>query len=61
MLRLSCLALLLAGCLTHLAPRSRAHQAIDWQTEYEAARVRAMQLQRPILVVLAAGERDGLC
>ncbi len=56
------LPVLLAGCLTHMrAPRDARHTEIDWRDNYWAARSDAMASDRPILLVMIAGEREGLC
>jgi hypothetical protein len=55
------LLLSLTACITHLPPRTTAHQQIWWQPTFEAAAATAAATGKPILAVLAAGERDGLC
>lgn len=56
------LALLaLTACITHLPPRSTTHLQIHWAPSFEAAAARAAQTGKPLVAVLAAGERDGLC
>jgi hypothetical protein len=56
------LALLaVAACITHLPPRTTAHKQIAWQPTFAAAAEAAAASGKPLLAVLAAGERDGLC
>ena len=56
------LALLaLTACITHLPPRSTTHLQIHWEPSFEAPAARAAQTGKPLVVALAAGERDGLC
>jgi hypothetical protein len=53
--------LALTACITHLPPRSTTHLQIAWRPTFDdAARVSAAT-GKPLLAVLAAGERDGLC
>jgi hypothetical protein len=59
---LGVLALALAGCITHLPPPPNHPQMrIEWAPDFEHARARAQQEDKPIYAVLAAGELDGLC
>ncbi|MCC6337307.1 MAG: hypothetical protein IT380_25345 [Myxococcales bacterium] len=58
---LLCLPLLLAGCLTHVAPSSAGYLAVRWVDSLEDARVAAHSQDKPLLVILAAGPRDGRC
>jgi hypothetical protein len=53
--------LTIAACITHLPPRTTAHQRITWQPTFAAAARVAVADGKPMLAVLAAGERDGLC
>ena len=53
--------LALTACITHLPPRSTTHLQIHWEPTFAAAAARAAQTGQPLLAVLAAGERDGLC
>ena len=53
--------LALTACITHLPPRSTTHLQIHWEPTFEAAAARAAQTGKPLVAVLAAGERDGLC
>ncbi|MGZ3441491.1 MAG: hypothetical protein ACXVDD_18355 [Polyangia bacterium] len=53
--------LALAACITHLPPRSTTHLQIHWEPTFEAAAHAASATGKPLLAVLAAGERDGLC
>jgi hypothetical protein len=49
--------LALTACITHLPPRSTTH----WQPSIDDAARTAAATGRPLLAVMAAGERDGLC
>lgn len=53
--------LALCACITHLPPRSTTHLQIHWEPTFEAAAARAAATGKPLLAVMAAGERDGLC
>ena len=53
--------LALTACITHLPPRSTTHLSIHWQPTFAAAAARSAATGKPLLAVLAAGERDGLC
>jgi len=56
------LALLAAtACITHLPVRTTTHLQIHWEPTFEAAAARAAATGKPLVAVLAAGERDGLC
>lgn len=56
------LALLaLTACITHLPLRTTTHLQIHWQPSFEAAAQASAATGKPLLAVLAAGERDGLC
>lgn len=55
------LGLLLSGCLTHVGPVSAGYQSVRWVESLEDARVAARAQDRPLLVILAAGPRDGRC
>jgi hypothetical protein len=56
------LALLaVTACITHLPPRTTAHKQIAWQPTFDAAAQASAATGKPLLAVLAAGERDGLC
>ncbi|GMU61872.1 MAG: hypothetical protein AMXMBFR34_36350 [Myxococcaceae bacterium] len=55
------LSLVLAGCLTHVAPSSGGYLAVRWVDSLEDARVAARSQDKPLLVILAAGPRDGRC
>ena len=55
------LLLALSACITHLPVRTTAHQRIAWQPTFDAAAHEAARAGKPLLAVLAAGERDGLC
>jgi hypothetical protein len=56
--------LLAAGACTHTPPPARGDRGylrIGWMPSWNAARAEAARLDRPLLVVLAAGQLDGLC
>jgi hypothetical protein len=55
----ACLAL--AGCLTHVAPRSDEHLHVRWVDGFETARGIAAETGRPILLVMVAGELREHC
>jgi hypothetical protein len=61
MARLLAVAMLLSGCITHLAVRTREHLRIAWARDWDDAATRARQEHKPILMVLVAGQIDGLC
>jgi hypothetical protein len=61
MARLLALALTLSGCITHLAVRTRDHLRIAWARDWDDAAARAQREHKPILMVLVAGEINGLC
>ena len=58
---LALVAVVASGCITHLPPRTTTHLQIRWQPGYEAARAEAMRVQKPLLVLLIAGEIAGPC
>jgi hypothetical protein len=60
-LRLAFVALLLAGCITHLPPRTREHLTISWARGFDDACRRAASERKPILAILVAGQIDGPC
>jgi hypothetical protein len=51
----------LSGCLTHIAPTATAYRALPWAASFEEAQQLARAQHKPLLVVLAAGPRDGRC
>ena len=53
--------LALTACITHLPPRSTTHLQIHWQPSFADAAQLSAATGKPLLAVLAAGERDGLC
>ena len=53
--------LLVAGCITHLPPRSTTHLQIAWRPSFDAAARDAARAHKPLLAVLVAGEIDGPC
>ncbi len=53
--------LALTACITHLPPRSTTHLKIHWEPTFDAAARVAAATGKPLLAVMAAGERDGLC
>ena len=55
------LALTLSGCITHLGVRTREHLRIGWANGWDDAAARAQREQKPILMILVAGQIDGLC
>jgi hypothetical protein len=55
------ISLTLFGCITHLAVRTRDHLRIAWARDWEDAAARARRENKPILMVLVAGEINGLC
>ena len=60
--RCALLLALASGCLTHLPPpRHSHHDEVAWRPSVAAALEEAGRTGKPLLVVLAAGERDGLC
>jgi hypothetical protein len=61
MARLLAVALLLGGCITHLAVRTREHLRIAWARDWDDATARAGAQHKPILMILVAGQIDGLC
>ena len=61
MARLLAFAMLLSGCITHLAVRTREHLRIAWARDWDDAAMRARAQGKPILMVLVAGQIDGLC
>jgi hypothetical protein len=60
-MRLALASLLLAGCITHLPVRTREHLQIPWAASFDAAQARAAAEHKPLLVLMIAGEIDGLC
>ena len=53
------LPLVASGCLAHVPMRTTEHLAIGWHADYEHALVEAARTHKPLMVVLAAGEKDG--
>lgn len=51
--------LLAAGCLSRVPMHTTEHLQIGWRQSYEAASAEAARVDRPMLVVLAAGDKDG--
>jgi hypothetical protein len=60
-MRTLALLLTLSGCITHLAVRTREHLRIAWARDWNDAAARAAREQKPILMILVAGQIDGLC
>jgi hypothetical protein len=56
---LACLALLIGGCLPHIPMHTTEHLSIGWRADYDRALVEAKATGRPILVVMASGEKNG--
>lgn len=54
-------ALLGSSCLTHVGPMTTAYRDVSWAPTLAAAQAEATARGRPLLVVLAAGPRDGRC
>lgn len=52
---------LASGCATHMMPRAHEHMKIGWRATYDEAQAEASRAQKPILVVMAAGDVDGPC
>ena len=50
-----------AGCITHLPPRTTTHLGIHWQPDYASAQRAAEAAHKPLLVLLVAGEIAGPC
>lgn len=51
----------LSGCLTHVGPYTQDYRGVPWESSFDAARAKAEAQHKPLLVVLAAGPRDGRC
>lgn len=52
------------GCVTHLAPNpmgKHRYETLDWIGPLEDAQALGQELDRPVLMILAAGSRTGLC
>jgi hypothetical protein len=60
-MRLALASLLLAGCITHLPVRTREHLSIPWARSFDDAARRAADERKPLLVLMIAGQIDGLC
>lgn len=61
-MRLALLALVTAltpACLPHIPMSTTEHLSIAWRESYERAADEAARTQRPLLVVLASGDKDG--
>jgi hypothetical protein len=58
---LPALGLVLSGCLTHVGPFTAHYRDLPWASSFAAARAEAQARGKPLLVVLAAGPRDGRC
>ena len=54
-------AMLTAGCITHLPVRTTDHLRIAWARDFSDATERAQREGKPILMLLVAGQIDGLC
>jgi len=53
-----------SGCVTHLAPNPFSAQRIEtltWVEPLDEASATGRALDRPVLLVLAAGDREGFC
>jgi hypothetical protein len=44
-----------------VAPFTADYRAVPWAPSFEAAQAEALAAHKPLLVVLAAGPRDGRC
>jgi hypothetical protein len=53
--------MMLAGCITHLPVRTTDHLRIAWARDFSDASQRAQREGKPILMLLVAGQIDGLC
>ena len=50
------------GCLTHLPPgKNNLYREVAWEPDLTAAKARAAQRERPILLCMAAGDLHDLC
>lgn len=58
---LPALLLALSGCVTHVAPFTQDYRGVPWAPSFDAAQAEAASQHKPLLVVLAAGPRDGRC
>jgi hypothetical protein len=57
---LACLIVVAAaGCLPHIPMHTTEHLTIGWRGDYLRAQAEAAQTGRPLLVVMASGEKDG--
>jgi hypothetical protein len=52
-------ALALAGCLPHIPMHTTEHLEIGWRANYARAAAEAAATARPLLVVMASGDKDG--
>src|SRR5438128_552815 len=52
--------LALSGCITHLGVRTREHLRIAWARDWDDAAARARRENKPILMILVAGQLAGL-
>ena len=55
------ITLMTAGCITHLPVRTTDHLRIAWARDFADASERAQREGKPILMLLVAGQIDGLC
>lgn len=56
--------LFVSGCLTHVPPNALAEKRyleVAWAPGFDTARERAMADDKPMLVMLVAGQLDGVC
>jgi hypothetical protein len=53
------LPLLGTACLAHVPLHTTEHLNISWRSSYQQAADEAARLDRPVLVVMIAGEKDG--
>lgn len=50
-----------SGCATHMLPRAHEHMKVRWAQSFDAAQAEAQRENKPLLVVMAAGDVDGPC
>ena len=60
-IRALAISITLTGCITHLPVRTTDHLRIAWARDWDDAASRAQRENKPILMLLVAGQIDGLC
>jgi hypothetical protein len=50
---------LLVGCLPHIPMHTTEHLSIGWRANYAAAATEAAASGRPLMIVMASGDKDG--